>query len=131
MFSMQIQPRFSETDALGHLNNTTLPVWFEQARTPIFQFFVPDLSPNKWNLILAKTEIEFLREIFYGADVEIKSYVDRIGNSSFVVRQEVWQHQKRAAQGLATLVHFNHQTKRSEPIPDTIREQLSAHLFAG
>ena len=59
MFSETLMPRFSETDALGHINNTALPVWFEAARTPFFRFFTPDLDCNKWKLIVAKIEVEF------------------------------------------------------------------------
>jgi len=128
MYTLTVQPRFSETDALGHLNNTTLPVWFEQARTPIFKLFVPTLAINDWNLILAKTEIEFVREIFYGHDVKIKTYIEHLGNSSFVVYQEVWQQQQLAAKGRATMVHFDHDTKKSMSIPDAIRKVLSEHL---
>lgn len=128
MFSMTIQPRFAETDALGHLNNTTLPIWFEQARTPIFKLFVPDLAPKNWNLILAKIEVEFVREIFYGFDVEVKTGVERIGNSSFVVYQEVWQREALAAKGRATMVHFDHKNKCSEAIPEAIKTELQKHL---
>jgi len=129
MFSLTIQPRFAETDALGHLNNTTLPVWFEQARTPIFRLFIPDLDVKNWTLILAKIEVEFLREIFYGFDAELKTYIERIGNSSLVVYQEVWQKGELAAIGRATMVHFDHQAKKSCPIPDAIKAQLNKHML--
>ncbi len=39
MLEMQIQPRFQETDALGHINNTVPAVWFESARDPLFRIF--------------------------------------------------------------------------------------------
>ncbi|NCU33617.1 MAG: acyl-CoA thioesterase, partial [Candidatus Moranbacteria bacterium] len=29
MLTKEITPRFSETDALGHINNNTYGVWFE------------------------------------------------------------------------------------------------------
>jgi acyl-CoA thioester hydrolase len=129
MFSLVIEPRFSETDALGHVNNTSLPVWFEQARTPIFRFFTPGLEVDKWKLILAKTEVEFLKEIFYGQSVEVKTFIERIGNSSFVVGHEVWQENLLAATGRATLVNFDHDSKKSKPIPDSIKIQMSTHLI--
>lgn len=130
MFTMTIQPRFAETDALGHINNTHLPVWFEQARTPLFELFVPDLDPQNWNLILAKVETEFLRELFYQSPVEIRTGVEKVGNSSFVAYQEIWQDNEKAAIGRSTLVHFDHQNKCSMPIPDYIREGLAAHLVS-
>ena len=39
MFIEKVMPRFSETDVLGHINNTALPIWFEAARTPFLNFY--------------------------------------------------------------------------------------------
>ena len=51
MFTYTIQPRFSETDGMGHINNTVPPVWFEEARIGVFTIFNPSLTPFQWNLI--------------------------------------------------------------------------------
>lgn len=130
MFTLSLQPRFAETDALGHINNCVLPVWFEQGRTPIFEIFVPGLDIRDWTLILAKIEVEFVAELFYGAQVEIRTWIERIGNSSVHVYQEAWQNGSLCATGRAVQVHFDHQIKQSKPIPDSIRVQLSPHLYA-
>src|SRR5690554_6312107 len=108
MFSMILEPRFSETDALGHINNTVLPVWFEQARTPFFEIFTPTLAINEWQLILAKIDVSFLKQIFYGKQVEVKSFIQTLGNSSFVVYHEAWQEGLKVAEGTAVMVHFDH-----------------------
>lgn len=128
MLSMTIQPRFAETDALGHINNTVIPGWFEQARLPIFEVFVPSLETKDWNLILAKIEVEFLKELFHQYEVEIKTGIEKLGTSSCLVYQEVWQQGELAAKGVATMVHFDYGTRRSAPIPNKIREALEAHL---
>jgi acyl-CoA thioester hydrolase len=130
MFSLSIQPRFAETDALGHINNCVLPVWFEQGRTPIFEIFVPGLDIKHWKLILAKIEVEFVAEMFYGVSVEIRTWIERVGNSSVQVYQEAWQSGKLCAKGRAVQVHFDHQIKKSQPVPDAIRAQLNQHLYA-
>ena len=44
MLATSISPRFLETDALGHINNTVLPMWFEAAREPVFRMFSPELD---------------------------------------------------------------------------------------
>ena len=59
MYTESLMPRFSDTDALGHINNTTIPVWFEGAREPVFKLFTPDLNPKDWHLIIAKIEINY------------------------------------------------------------------------
>ena len=127
MFTETIIPRFAETDALGHINNTVIPVWLEQARTPIFRLFIPDLDITKWKLIIAKIEVNFLREILYGHAVEIRTYLEKVGNSSLQVSQEVYQREQLCAQGLSVMVHYNYATRKSVPIPNSIRTTLEQH----
>ncbi|MBC7185133.1 MAG: acyl-CoA thioesterase, partial [Marinobacter sp.] len=62
MFHLELEPRFSDTDALGHISNTTLPVWFEQARTPVFRIFHPTLEADTWPLIIARLEIDLMAQ---------------------------------------------------------------------
>jgi len=128
MLSHKFEPRFADTDALGHINNTMLPIWFEDARTPLFKYFTPDLDPKKWRLIIAKIDVEFLAEMFYGHEVEIRTYLGKIGNSSMTVCHEAWQKGKMTAKGTAIMIHFDHQEKQSKPIPDDIREELNKYL---
>ena len=128
MWTNTFQPRFAETDALGHVNNTVLPVWFEESRTPIFELFCPGLDINDWHLIIAKIDVEYLAEIYYGKEVEVRTAIEKIGNASLVVVHEAWQSGKITAKGSAILVHFDHQTKSSKPIPDSVRSVLEQHL---
>lgn len=129
MFTHKFSPSFTDTDALGHINNTRLPVWFERARNDLFKLFTPDLDPKKWRLILASIKVDFLGELFYGEDIEIRTYLNKIGNSSFVVVQEAWQNDKMGSRGEATLVHYNFADKKSMPIEGELREALTAHLI--
>ncbi len=121
-------PRFSETDALGHINNTVLPVWFEVARAPIFKFFTPDLNPRDWKLIIAKIEVSFVGELFYSHEVSIKTSVEHIGSSSFVLRQEAWQQDKCCAIGKTVLVRYDFITKSATPLSTLEKLALQAHL---
>lgn len=128
MFTEKISPRFAETDALGHINNTVIPVWFEQARRPIFEFFTPDLDPRKWRLIIARIEVDFMAETRFGSEVEIRTYLSHLGNASLKLTHELWQQGVLRAKGMAVLVHYNYQTGKSMAIPDDIRHQLAVHL---
>ncbi|WKE66003.1 thioesterase family protein [Gallaecimonas kandeliae] len=128
MFEMTLMPRFQETDALGHINNTVPAVWFEQARDPIFRFFTPDLDIKNWHLIVAGYQIQFKAELLYGAEVSISTQVSHIGNSSFRLLQRAYQNGQLCVEGETTLVHFDHQAKKSVPLPGSIRSSLEQHL---
>ena len=129
MFKETIKPRFHETDALGHINNAVIAEWFEGARSALFEIFSPDLDIENWKLILAKLTIDFHHETLFGADVEIRSYIARIGNSSFDVLQEVWQNDQKTASGTTVMVHFDHKNKKSVKLEGHILQQLHKHLI--
>lgn len=128
MFVYKIEPRFCETDALGHISNTALPKWFEHGREPIFRMFNPALSIADWNLILKKMEVDFMAQIYLFKPVEIRTSLSQVGNSSFGVHQEAWQDGRQVAAGDCVMVHFDYAAQKSAPIPDDIRAQLQAHL---
>ena len=129
MFSLEINPRFCDTDALGHINNTVLPIWFLEGHKSILRIFNPSLSTEEVSLVLAKIEIEYLEEIFFGKPVEIRTYVLRIGTSSVLVGQEAWQEDTLRATGTATMVNFDKHSRKSVPIPADIKKRLSEHLL--
>lgn len=126
MLTTQLAPRFSETDALGHINNTSIPVWFEEARTPIFRRFVPNLNPREWNLILAGFKVDYLRPTFYGHDVEVRTGISRIGSSSLQIWHQALQQNQVVAQAEVAMVHYDYANECSAPIPELIRESLGA-----
>jgi len=129
MFHLEIEPRFNDTDALGHISNTALPVWFEQARKPVFRIFQPGLEIANWPLIIARIEIDLLAQSYWHMPVQIRTGIGKIGNSSFHVVQEAWQNDKKIARGVAVLIHFDYAAEKAVPIPDDIRAQLAEHMI--
>jgi acyl-CoA thioester hydrolase len=128
MLSTTFDVRFYETDALKHVSNTAIVGWFETARMPIFKWFTPNLDLDNWPLILANYNVDFLLQIYLGEAVEIKTGVNKIGNSSFKVYQEVWQSNQLKAKGETTLVHFDYKQQKASSIPNDIRDKLAAIL---
>ena len=120
--------RFYETDGLGHVGNTVHVGWLEAARDPLFRLFVPDLDLTAWPLILASYKVDFLKQIYYGKSVTVKTWVGRLGSSSFDVYQEIWQEGEHCATGTTTMVHFNYNTQKAEPVPDAVREKMKNWL---
>ena len=124
MLSYKIEPRFCETDALGHINHTAVPMWLEQARSPIFELFNPSLSLESWNLILKKISIDYISQVYLGSIVEIETYIGEIRKTSFVVEQEVLQNGNLVAKADVVMIHFDYEKQTKENIPTTIKENL-------
>ena len=129
MFTTKVTPRFGDADGLRHINNIALVEWFEVGRNPIFRIFTPDLdlSYDKWKLILVRTEFDYIGQMYYGKDVEIKSFILKIGNSSFTIGHEAWQDNELKARGKAVIVHYDFEIGKSKPIPEYIRKTLEKH----
>ncbi|AQQ51904.1 acyl-CoA thioesterase [Planococcus lenghuensis] len=128
MYKTVITPRVSETDGVGHINNTVLPVWFEAGRNPIFSLFTPDHDFSRWKMVIVKTTLEFMKQIYFGQDVEIQITVKKIGNSSLELYEELYQQGILCARNSAVYVNYDLAKQAAERIPDHIRAALSAHL---
>ncbi|MGH1540930.1 MAG: acyl-CoA thioesterase [Arenicella sp.] len=129
MWQRVIIPRFSDTDALRHINNVAIADWFESGRRDLFKLFIPDLDPRKWNLVLAKVSIEFKQQLYYQHEVTIETAVKKIGNSSFVLQQRALQTDRECAVAEVVAVHFDHDQQKTVIIPDSIRTELTDHLL--
>ena len=129
MYRSRIEPRVSETDGVGHINNTTIPIWFEAGRNQLFKLFTPDSSFENWKMIILNMNVDYVDQIYFGRDVEIKTWVKRIGSSSLELYEEIHQEKRLCAKGTAVYVNFNIQAQKSEPIPAQIRQELEKHLY--
>ncbi len=129
MYSTIITPRISETDAVGHINNTVPPVWFEAGRAQLFAEFRPDGSLEGWPLVVKSYTVTFDREIMFGADVVVECRVARIGNTSLALREEIVQRGAVCVTGEAVYVHLG-EDRRPAPIPAGVRRRLEAQMAA-
>ena len=124
-----ITPRVSETDGVGHINNVFVPIWFEAGRREIFRIFSPGLDFKNWKLALVKVEVEYVDQIYLANEVEIRTGIDKIGNSSFTIEEEIHQTGRLCAKGKSIYVNYNFKTEKSETIPESIRNKLNKASF--
>ncbi|HEK9098935.1 acyl-CoA thioesterase [Bacillus pfraonensis] len=128
MFKQDIIVRFSECDSLGHVNNANYFTYFEEARNELFKIFNPSLEIESWNLIVASTQCDFIREAAYAQKITVYTWISEIGNASFQVEHVIQdKNQNWIARGKVILVHFNFQSQKSIPLPKEIRRVLSKH----
>jgi len=124
MWRTVISPRVSETDGVGHINNTTIPIWLEAGRNHLFKLFNPEDTFYDWHMVIVKTTVEYKAQIYFGKDVEIHCYVNRIGNSSLELYEEIWQDNRKCIEAYTTYVNFNQENQQSQSIPLEIKEKL-------
>ncbi len=90
--SVVMQTRFQDIDPNRHLNNVAFASLFENARVRLNRELRPwnDRPKNERSMVAAVT-INYLREGQYPDDVEVSSGVSKIGTSSYVIAQAMFQ----------------------------------------
>lgn len=129
MLTHQVHTRFGDSDQLQHMHHLTYAEWFEEARNPIFQWFNPKFDLNTWNLILVHIELDYLGQVhFSDQDIEIRSWISHIGNSSFTVAQAAYKKDGScAATGKCVLLYFDFEKQKGVTVPPELRKKLEEH----
>jgi len=125
MHQIPILPRSSETNSGGHIGATALSVWFEEGCQDLIMHLLPGFD---FNYFMARTEQNFLREIFHGTEVSVRNYVHKIGNSSVSIGHQVWQNNQLCSEAISVIVYVSRESNKPAPLPDFVRETLEKHM---
>ena len=128
IFSTHFAMRWSDMDALGHVNNAMYFTYMEQARIAWFQ------QLNLGNIdiqategpILANASCTFLKPILYPSDITVSITVNTPGRTSVHTHYHIGVvgQPDDYAHGEATIVWMNYLKQQPTPIPPTLRTQL-------
>lgn len=124
MLRTDVQVRFSDTDAFGHLNNASFAHYDELARIA----FLSHIPEALGAVILARLAIDFRRQVRFGEAVHVRTEVESIGRTSFGLRQSIMAGDEIAADARSVIVLFDYDAQKPKPIPAAMRAALSAHL---
>lgn len=123
--------RFRDTDMLGHVNNAVFATLFETGR--VHEMFEDgrNVCPAGTAFVLARLNIDFLKELNWTDTPVVASGVERIGNSSITVKQAIFAGEKCVAIGESIMVLMDETTRRSTPLPDELRARFEKIKFKG
>jgi acyl-CoA thioester hydrolase len=119
-----VQLRWSDPDSLGHVNHARALSLLEDARLAM-----ADGAPGNVGLILARLEVDYLRQLHYrtGERLCVRSVVVRLGSKSFTVRQELTQDGEVAIRADVVMVLFDFATNASRAMTDEERQFWSRY----
>lgn len=130
---IEVYVRFSETDAAGHVNNTSYFLYLDEARSKFFNDLGIREKPEdaEFNLILASTTCDYLAQAYAGETLKVYTNVSKIGSKSFTVKQVITNPKKgiAIAESSAAMVCFNYNEQKTVPIPTDLRERLENRLI--
>jgi len=127
---LQVPTRWSDLDALGHVNNTRFFTFDESARLDYFEG-IEGATPQQWNesgsgLILARIECDFIAQLHHPAQVDAGFRIARMGRSSMNTIGGMFVGDKLVAVTRGVLVWFDYRSQKSLPIPDGVRAAIRA-----
>lgn len=118
--------RFSDLDAMGHVNNAVFSEYIEQARLAWFGSYAADEPLPLLDVILARTEIDFRAQVGYGETVAIGVRPSRVGTKSFEFEFELRVGDRLVAEAKSVLVGYDYAAGRSVDVPERWRRRLQA-----
>ena len=126
--SIRLRIDWSELDSFGHVNHLAILRYAQTARlnymeeTGMMQFH----SETGIGPVLASTSCQFKKQLFYPGSVTIRSVVDHVKTTSFHMRHVVMNdHHECIAEMHDVLVMFDYNKNSKQPIPASIREEIT------
>jgi acyl-CoA thioester hydrolase len=129
LHTARLPVRWGDQDPLGHVNNARFFTYFEQARIEALDRllaggWVEDAGP-----ILASIACDFKRPVVHPANLIVRVYGGAPGRTSFPQTYELTvegDEETIYAHAEATLVWVARATGRPTPLPDALRDALTA-----
>ena len=121
-----IQSRWVDMDALRHINNAVYLSYFESARVEFLDSL--GININRWDgdksVILAKMEIDYLRQSSYPNTYDVGCRISRLGTKSFDIFSAIFDNNEISpiVTGTFITVCFNYVTQQTILIPKIIKD---------
>ena len=131
IFSTNIDVRFRDLDAMGHVNNSVFFTYFEQGRIDFSHkvFQMSDISDFRF--IMAHIRCDFLIPVKLGHRLTLKIWVNSIGEKSFGYGYELVNHSDESvvfATGESIQVCYDYTENRSIPVPGEMKAKLLKYM---
>lgn len=120
--------RFSDTDMIGHVNNVAFAALLESGRTAFGQALLFPHMQRGTQVVMARVEIDYRRELHWPGAVDIGSRIVAVGRSSYVIGQGIFRGEVCITTGRTTLVMIDRETRKPMALPAGYREVLEGLL---
>jgi acyl-CoA thioester hydrolase len=129
-FSHPIEVRFSDLDAMGHVNNAVVVSYLEQGRFQWWRSFLGGRKFQEEGFLMARVEVDYRQPILLGDDVRVELHCTRVGNTSFELGYRVTKGLGgdlfAEAKTVQVMLDFN--TNRPRPLAASTRDWLEAQV---
>lgn len=129
-FSVDVTVRFSDMDALGHVNNAAYISYFEEGRVYYLKnlFELPKEDTSALGIIVLDMHCRYRSPAYYGEVLKVHTKVTWLRNKSFEMAYMITDNAtgRKVADGTSILVAYDYSTRQTAEIPKEFREKISA-----
>ena len=120
--------RYSDQDAMAHVNNTALATYIEAARTAFIYDLISKGGMQGLEFILARVIIDYLQELHYPGTVEVGARLIRVGNKSLTTGYGVFRGDECIATSESVNVFYDMTTRKTVAPSGSVRAALVAEM---
>jgi acyl-CoA thioester hydrolase len=121
--------RFGDMDRQGHVNNAVYSTYFETGRVGFIYDPENGLQVEGCTTVMARAEIDYIKELRWPGIVEVGTGIAQIGRSSYVFAQAIFHDGVCAARARATMVLIDRATRQSRALPPELIARLTRRLM--
>ena len=124
-FHVEVDTRWRDLDAFGHVNNAVFATYIETARGTLFEKWNLPFDGTGQSLIVASITIDYLKQIKHPTKMIIGQRISRIGNSSFDIESSIFTKENKQspiANSKVVVVCFDFDTQKPVPVFNQVIE---------
>ena len=123
-FWSQLETRWRDMDAIGHINHATFLSYMESARVDVYikMGYSGIRKDMDESTILASMEVQYFDQASHPSTLNIGHRICRVGTKSFDLLSAIYKDTKEepVCAALFKMVAFNYQINRAIPVPSRI-----------
>ena len=126
--STEVQVRFRDSDAMGHVNNAVYASYLELGRMRYWTRATGETDFSRCGLILARLEIDYRSAAELDTPLTLWTRVSELRNSSFHMeyRLEETGTRRLIAEAKSVQVCYDYAARKVRRVPEELRRQIRA-----
>lgn len=123
---LKLRIDWGDLDLLGHVNNVSIVRYLQAGRVMFMEKIgMPAVPGMKTGPIEAATEIQFRKQLNFPGDVEIRTAVREVKNTSIILDHRICDKSGEiAVSAMEVIVFFDFVNQTKIPLTDEIRENI-------
>ncbi|MBI4055487.1 MAG: acyl-CoA thioesterase [Elusimicrobia bacterium] len=124
---VDIQVRFRDTDAMGHVNNAVYLSYLELARVKYWERLLGLRDYSQVDFILVRVEIDYRSPVEMGNEIRVYIRVSSLGRSSWVFDYRIVEQAtgRLVAQAQTVQCRYDYRNKKVLRMDESVRKKIA------